>query len=170
METSREQENALRKNDSIKVELYKIALNNGEDIFLTNDNTPVEWGGDEYLPCPGPHGTKGIQRGPSNQNQGQGVNQVSITIGDDFTLTRLILNDIKVILKASVIVYQQITNTDGIGIVFRQIFKGVIINPSGQTGLINFTVIEPYHDFSKPVNRRKLGELPGVIDVSNKLF
>jgi hypothetical protein len=164
LETDNRTEIEIRKNKSVRTELYIIELNNGEILYLTNNNQNVNWNNNKYIAYP-------IRRGKSNQSGGQTVNQVSVSFGDrGFFLTRLLLNDIDIFRKATIKIFQQIENTDGVGIIFRQIFKGIIINMSGQRGMINFTVVEPYNDFSKPVNRRKFGEISGVVDINERLF
>lgn len=164
LETDNQTEIALRKNESIKTELYIIELNNGEILHLTNNNEDLSWNNDKYIAFP-------VRRGGSDQNEGQTVNQVSMSLGDKgFNLSRLILNNVDVFRKATVKISQQIENIDGVGIIFRQVFKGIITNMTGQIGIINFTLVEPYHDFSKPVNRRKFGEIDGVVDINERLF
>lgn len=166
MQTSPQQEAALRKNDTIKAELFKIELSNGEILYLTSDNANVEWGNNKYLALPP------IRRGAFKQSQGQGINQISVGIGDpDFRLTRAFLNNIQTVLNAPVTITQIIQTKEGKGIVTRQIFKGKIINPSSNiTGVINFTVIEKHFDAKKPINRRKAGDIEDVIDMSERLF
>lgn len=162
--TDQQTEEAQRENEFVVVEIYRVELKDGRVLFLTSNNEDVEWGGDKFIAFP-------INREKSNQESSQTVGDIQITLGDiENALSKEVINNLSLVVNTFVTIYQQRESIDGTLMVgFRQVFRGRIKSTNGVFGIISFTIVAPFSDPQKPINDKKFGEFPGMINVFRRV-
>lgn len=158
-------EEEAQKSQYVVTELFRVDFNSGRTLFLTSNNENVTWGNDTYIAFP-------IDRQNVNQESGQTVNDIRVTLGDaNNILSKEILNNIRNVTNSFVTIYQlrhKVNDRKKLG--FRQVFRGKIKTMDGALGVVNFTIIGAFSDPQKPVNDKKFGEFPGMVDVFRRVF